>query len=53
MIKIGISTYALQQYYGDKEALRIAKECGADAIDFSLASEDYRNEKSPFSKSEA
>ena len=53
MIKIGISTYALQQYYGDKEALRIAKECGADAIDFSLASEDYRNEKSPFHKSEA
>ena len=53
MIKIGISTFCMQSYYGDKEALRVAKECGADAVDFSLGIEDYRNPKSPYSKSEA
>lgn len=35
-IRIGLSTYALQRHYGDKEAIRIAKDCGADAIDFSF-----------------
>ena len=53
MIKIGISTYPLQQYYGNKEALRVAKQCGADAVDYNLCHEDYRNENSPYSKSEA
>ena len=33
MIKIGISTYPLQQYYGNKDALRVAKECGAKVCD--------------------
>ena len=34
--KVSISTGALQRKYGPKEALRIAKEIGADAIDFGL-----------------
>lgn len=32
--KIGISTSKLQFAYGDKEAIRIAKEAGANTIDF-------------------
>jgi sugar phosphate isomerase/epimerase len=53
VIKIGISTYPLQKRYGDKEALRIAKSVGADAIDFNLTGQDYRNESSIYSKSES
>jgi len=34
--KISIATGQIQKKYGDKEAIRIAKEIGADAIDFSL-----------------
>lgn len=33
-IKIGISTQKLQAIYGDREALRLAKSIGADAVDF-------------------
>ena len=36
MSKVGLSTGFLQRKYGDREALRIAKEAGADAVDFSL-----------------
>ena len=36
MKKISISIGRLQLNYGDKEALRIAKEIGADAVDFGL-----------------
>lgn len=56
MFKISLSTWQLQERYGDKETLRIAKEIGADAIDFSLEDfngrYDYRNKKSIYSASE-
>lgn len=52
MKKISISIMALQKKYGDREALRIAKEAGADAVDFGLENfarrYDYRNEKSVY-----
>ncbi len=34
--KISIATGLLQQKYGEKEALRIAKEIGVDMVDFEL-----------------
>lgn len=49
---IGISTFTLQALYGDIKALEIAKEIGADAVDFSLDNESSLNEKSIYSKSE-
>lgn len=52
MIKIGLSTFAFQTQYGDKEAIRLAKKVGADAIDFNVGSYDYRNKDSIYSKSE-
>ena len=56
MKKVSISILALQEKYGDKEALRIAKEIGADAVDFSLYSGrgrfDYQNADSIYAKSE-
>ena len=55
MKKISLSIGALQDKYGDKEALHLAKEiAGADAVDFSLDLEkfDYRHENSIYSKSE-
>lgn len=52
MKKVGIATGRIQAQYGDKEAVRIAKEIGADAIDFALEDfcgrYDYRNEKSVY-----
>jgi sugar phosphate isomerase/epimerase len=42
----------MQQRYGDKEALRIAKLCGADAVDFSLDTQDCRKENSAYAKNE-
>ena len=33
--RIGISIWQLQHHFGDKEALRIAKQIGADSVDFS------------------
>ena len=32
--KVSISIGELQEQYGDREALRLAKEKGADAVDF-------------------
>ena len=52
MIKIGLSTFCMQEVYGDKEAIRLAKKAGADAIDFSLGGKDFRKEDSIYSKSE-
>ena len=52
MKKIGLSTFVFQSLYGNKEALRLAKDAGADAVDFDLAGMDYRNENSPYAKSE-
>lgn len=55
MTKISISIMELQKRYGDKEALRIAKESGADAVDFGLEDfadrYDYRYKTSIYSKS--
>lgn len=40
---VGISIGALQRRYGDARALEIAKEIGADAVDFNLDYLDHRN----------
>ena len=39
--KIGITTGLFQELYGEKQALRIAKQCGADCVDFSIFEEFY------------
>lgn len=52
---VSISTHDLQIKYGDRRALEIAKEIGADAVDFSTSSaplHDYRAKDSIYSKSE-
>ena len=50
---IGISIGGLQIKYGDMRALEIAKEIGADAVDFDLcAREDFNNPESTYSKGE-
>ena len=52
--KISICIDSLQATYGDKEAIRIAKEAGADAVDFDLcgAQWDYRKPDSVYSRSD-
>ena len=57
--KVSISIGALQRTYGPKEALRIAKEIGADGVDFGLdlfsqtpRPYDVRNPESIYSKSD-
>lgn len=50
--KVGISTFNLQSLYGDFRALEIAKEIGADAVDFSLDNESMLDKNSIYSKSE-
>ena len=48
---VGIAIGAIQRKYGDREALRIAKEFGADAVDFDLdGGFDIRDDKSIYSK---
>lgn len=49
---VGISTFTLQSLYGDFKALEIAKEIGADAVDFSLDTYSVLNKNSIYSKSE-
>ncbi len=49
---VGISTFTLQSLYGDFKALEIAKEIGADAVDFSLDSQSSLNPDSIYSKTE-
>lgn len=52
--KISISIGQLQRKYGDKEALKIAKEIGADAVDFGLDPKfDVQKPDSVYAKSEA
>ena len=41
MKKIGISTFQMQQKYGDKRALEMAKATGVDAVDFNLLTGGY------------
>ena len=54
-IKISVSTGTLQEIYGEKEALKIAKKAGADGVDFNLWSRayDYKNPDSIYAKSDA
>ena len=49
---VGISIGSLQEKYGDKRALQIVSEIGADSADFSLEfdSNDYRNKDSVYAK---
>ncbi len=51
--KVGLSIVRLQNVYGDKRALEIAKEIGADAVDFNLDNQDYRKVASIYSKGDA
>jgi len=50
--KVSISVERLQRIYGDRRALEIAAEIGADAVDFSFLMNDYRKEGNIFSKSD-
>lgn len=50
--KIGLSIFNFQWRYGDKEALRLAKEVGCDAVDFSLEAEEPDKETSIYFKGE-
>ena len=56
MPQIGLSILPLQVRYGDREALEIAKNSGADAVDFGLENfggrYDYRNPASVYAGSE-
>jgi len=49
---VGISTFTLQILYGDFRALEIAKEIGADAVDFALDTQSSLNSDSIYSKPE-
>ncbi len=51
---VGITIGALQSKHGDKRALEIAKEIGADAVDFSthFKALSYKNPDSLYSKSD-
>ena len=51
--KVGLSIVRLQNVYGDKRALEIAKEIGADAVDFNLDNQDYRRDTSIYSQGDA
>jgi len=51
--KVGISLFNLQTMYGDRRALEIAHEIGADAVDFNLCDAyDYRRAGNLYAKSE-
>ena len=49
---VSFSIGALQEAYGDRRALEIARDCGADAVDFALELDvnDYRNPASVYAK---
>lgn len=50
--KVSISTGYINGYYGYFKSIDVAKDAGCDAVDFDLASFDYRNTNSAYSKSE-
>ena len=50
--KIGISLYNLQRLYGDKRAIEIAKEIGADAVDFMTDAQSVSKPDSVYAKSD-
>ena len=49
---VGISICSLQEKYGDRRAIEIVSEIGADSADFSLEFDrnDYRNEECVYAK---
>ena len=49
---VGLSIFNFQSLYGDIRALEIAKEIGADAVDFSLDNYSVLNKNTIYSKSE-
>lgn len=50
--KISLSIGELQWKFGIKEAIKIAKEAGAEAVDFNLGGRDYRGKNDIYSKSD-
>ena len=52
MKRIGLSLSNLQNMYGDKRALEIAKQVGADAVDFMTDKQSVADPKSHFAKSD-
>ena len=50
--RISVSTSSLQITYGDKEALRMAKEAGADGVDFFTNHCSVANEGSIYTKTD-
>lgn len=53
---VGLSLHNLQSEYGDMRALEIAKEIGADAVDFSISNAphwDFREESSVYSRGDS
>lgn len=53
MKQISISIAILQAKYGNEESLRIAKEIGADGVDFNLCDYDRMDPECIYSKSDA
>lgn len=51
--KISISIERFQLQYGHRRALEIAKEIGADAVDFNVLMNDYRKKDNIYAKSDA
>lgn len=49
---VGLSIGAIQWRYGDREALRIAKEIGCDAVDFTLEDQEPDKEGSVYYRGE-
>lgn len=50
--KISISVERFQYQYGNRRALEIAKEIGADAVDFNLFMNSYKKEGNIYAKSD-
>lgn len=50
--KISLSIGELQWKFGIKEAIKIAKEVGAEAVDFNLGGREYREKNDIYSKSD-
>ncbi len=52
---VSFSLFSLQETYGDRRALELARECGADAVDFSLeyGTNDYRNKDCVYAQGDA
>ena len=52
---VSISIDSLQETYGDRRALEIARDCGADAVDFTLTLDDndYRKKDGLYAKGDA